>query len=299
MSGSGPSIRDPMLDEDEHDWVQMKIVMGWSHAFMMMVGLLPEAEGEIERMADRVVESFEKRALKDARSRKSSNTSTTATIPSTPTSSRTIVTPPSVGAIKAASRVDMAGTTSESDREEETEILSFTPKKRSGSTSVSRSASPAAGYVLGPTSPPREFPPRRSVSSSDDTASHPRTPENRLSPPLPSHAKSPVRPVHPHAHERALREELLNNALALKARSNPRTRSDSIPPPTPFDTNSDEELLSVVVPVTKPRSGSIGSGIPEAVALVNAKDLLRRRRADAVYGISTANSSAAPSDDEI
>lgn len=66
--------------------------------------------------------------------------------------------------------------------------------------------------------------------------------------------------------------------------------------PDPLSSQSvsdDEEHLSTRPTVVKTvRSGSAGES-----GFVDAKDLLRRRRADAVWGIS-ASSSAVPSDEE-
>lgn len=308
MSSGGSTVRDPILDEDEDDWVQMKITEGWSHGYLQMLSLLPEAIHAINMMADWIVQSFEKN---DAKSRKTKG----------PTGTGVASSAPAVRAIKSVSRIDKAET-SESDRDED--VLSFTPKKRSSSSaSASRSASPAPGLAT-PSSPPRNFSRRpTSMSSSDENPSHPRTPEeNRLSPlihpkmqpdypgllssltlPLPlsvppSHTASPAPPSHPsspaphhpHPHERALRDELLASSLNKAVRSGARRSSE---PPSSRPVSDDEEHLSSRVPVVKTvRSGSTG-----AEGFVDARDLLRRRRANAVFGIS-ATSSAVPSDED-
>ncbi|GAA5911378.1 hypothetical protein JCM8208_005235, partial [Rhodotorula glutinis] len=59
---SSSSVRDPILDEDEDDWVRTSIIAGWSHGYLQMVSLLPAADKVIAMHADWIVEAFERAA---------------------------------------------------------------------------------------------------------------------------------------------------------------------------------------------------------------------------------------------
>lgn len=39
-SSAGGGKRDPILDEDEADWVTMRIISGWSHGYLQMSSLV-------------------------------------------------------------------------------------------------------------------------------------------------------------------------------------------------------------------------------------------------------------------
>lgn len=51
--------RDPIEDEEPEDWVQMKILEGWSHGFLQMSSLLPESKQVISFLASWTKETFE------------------------------------------------------------------------------------------------------------------------------------------------------------------------------------------------------------------------------------------------
>ena len=141
MSASASSgTRDPILDENEDNWCQMKIIEGawrsssltvnrmltachnpgWSHGYMQMVSLLPEAVHAINMNADWIVQAFENSAPRPK--------------PVAVVAAHLAV-PGSRLAVVSSSRNSSPGpgTTSESDKDDE--MLSFTPRKRrTGST---------------------------------------------------------------------------------------------------------------------------------------------------------------------
>lgn len=309
-----------------------------------MTALLPEAVHAIDMLADSISESFEKH--EETAQRK------TATPRATSVPSR-FATPP-LRSTKSTPAPQLPpskpGFTSESDRDDENNVLSFTPKKRRPSANGSRGESPASGSYLGDsTSPPSiEFPRRpTSMSSSDEAStistttqsrSNPRTPDNRLSPPpvstyakgspsefpslsTPSPAYLPTHIVAP--HERALRDELpsavpsrpsssasakrfFGDSAAASAANGTSGPTESMSDEEAFTRTNGAEALEPSAALLDPssaakktgRSGSAGSlPAPLPATFVDAKDLLRRRREEAIYGISTS-SSAVPSDDE-
>lgn len=53
---------EALLNEDEDDWVQMRIIEGWGHGFMQMVTIMAEAEPVLLDVADWIDEAFAHRA---------------------------------------------------------------------------------------------------------------------------------------------------------------------------------------------------------------------------------------------
>ncbi|KAL9934276.1 hypothetical protein V8E36_006732 [Tilletia maclaganii] len=51
--------RDPIEDESPEDWVQMRIIEGWSHGFLQMSALMPEAKEVIKFLGVWMWETFE------------------------------------------------------------------------------------------------------------------------------------------------------------------------------------------------------------------------------------------------
>ncbi|PWN50988.1 alpha/beta-hydrolase [Violaceomyces palustris] len=53
------SARHPLEDEDPEDWVQMRIIEGWSHGFLQMSSLMPEAKQVISFLSTWLSLTFE------------------------------------------------------------------------------------------------------------------------------------------------------------------------------------------------------------------------------------------------
>lgn len=51
---------DPIIEETEADWVQMRIFEGWSHGFAQMLSLLPEVGTALDLTADFILSAFRK-----------------------------------------------------------------------------------------------------------------------------------------------------------------------------------------------------------------------------------------------
>ncbi|GAA5896710.1 hypothetical protein JCM8208_007064, partial [Rhodotorula glutinis] len=171
------------------------------------------------------------------------------------------------------------------EADDDDEVLSFTPKRRRGSSNTSRTTSPGPTMHL----------PTKAMPSMDGVLlGRPRTPSGGSSDhPSPSPAPtSPTRASHVPSHlvtpvERALREGLRDSSLA-RAHSSPSTpappRAQSVTPGA-----AGERTLS---PQGKAgRSSSSGSlPAPQGAVFIDAKEMLRRRRDDVVSGISVHNS---------
>ncbi|GAA5920518.1 hypothetical protein JCM1841_003460 [Sporobolomyces salmonicolor] len=360
MSGSAPSTpRDPILDEDEDDWVRSSIIEGWSHGYLQMVSVLPESTRVIAMMGDWINEAFERAEAKEKKygpgGRGAGGGGGKPHRPGTPSPlasnggahkggqvgspSRTIKIMPPLPVVPPPFN---AGLTSESEHDED--ILSFTPKRRRGSSNVSRSGSPAPN--LAPQTARRASGTASALvapthSSSDEASSSsttlPRTPDDSQTL---QHSTSPSRkdevtPPPRHQHlvtpvERAMRDDLPTSPPASKPH-NPSSSSQSAsanaharrfftdpatalaipqrpsaaqPVPGSVSLSDDEQHLSVTsawssgeadhpsaVNRKTARSGSAGLlPVPIGAHFVDAKDLLRRRRDEVVFGISAASS---------
>lgn len=301
-----------------------------------MTSLLPEAKHAIDMLADWIVESFERHTEKtkstDAPSNEAPPLKIVAPSPligtsSLPSARAPAVTTPNI----ARDKLTQPGFTSESDRDDENTMLSFTPKRRRASNTGSRAESPAPNGSLAASS--------QVFSSSDEAGSSnlsgstavslPHTPdsspqgktENR-----PSISQQLLMPHERAARDKAPRPPSANSTLSARQQdsftaSKARrlfvdTSHDSV---LAVGSSSDEDSraagriepsLEAAATLSPPRvsasarktsrsgSGNGGSGTGTPANLIDAKDLLRRRREDAVYGISTATSSAVQSDDD-
>ncbi|KAK4048272.1 hypothetical protein OIO90_005891 [Microbotryomycetes sp. JL221] len=357
MSGSSFS-RDPILDEHEDDWVDMRILGGWSHGYLQMIALLPEAEHAINMMADCITDSFERHQQKAAaRQQKAPTSSTPARIGSPARPKSATASTPAAGPSSSHLK---PGTTSESEKDDEVNVLSFTPRRRRPSPSQSRAESPLPGS-LSPSSSITTSSSRRVMSPSSDEGSGSastaatsrsllRSPESRLSPPAlpsfrsdsssefptlttaatmidqsPSATSAKLLSPAEHALKDELSATLPSNENSNRSRGS--TTSGDVGSSIPIVFSSDEEQLPRTTPgrdstatvqsghLLSPkisstpkqgRSGSFGSSTPLGshspgpvlpTNLIDAKELLKRRRDDVVYGISASNS-AVPSDDE-
>ena len=306
---SSSSVRDPILDEDEDDWVRTSIIAGWSHGYLQMVSLLPAADKVIAMHADWIAEAFERATAVKGRvvaakvNGSTSSSSTTAPpphqhAPTTSGSSRKVEPPQPIQIVPPTPTLEQAPSPPSSrgphspdiavaEAEDDDEVLSFTPKRRRGSSNTSRTTSPGPTMHL----------PSKTMPSMDGVLfGRPRTPSGGSSDrPSPSPAPtSPARASHPPSHlvtpvERALREGLRDTSLA-RAHSSPSTpappRAQSV---TPGGGAAGERTLS---PQGKAgRSSSSGSlPAPQGAVFIDAKELLRRRRDDVVSGISVHNS---------
>lgn len=315
MSGTSSrnNPRDPILDEDEDDWVHSSIIEGWSHGYLQMVSLLPAAEKVISMMADWIEDAFEKDTIKRERlgDRSTSTNSTYSAASTIAPLPQTQVTPPTTQPAKPSLpsppgnnglHPHSSSAVVDSDSEKEDDVLSFTPKRRRGSSNVSRTASPSPAYpgirvASNPTSPTRSS---FGISHSLAATAQGQTPQPRSPTEQPSIHAHLITPV-----ERALRDEYHSSSASHSSKhypfastpTSPEARASSTAPiASPQRTLSDDETqhrpssappMSLEDVVKKARSGSAGSlPAPTGAQFIDAKHLLRRRRDEVVSGLS-------------
>lgn len=327
MSTSGTK-RDPLLDEDENDWVRTSIIAGWSHGYLQMVSLLPAAERVIAMHADWIVEAFECAREKDALSAPQVGTASSArsparqsatpatppptlprgagaaateqmvnVVPPTPVLTQKTALSPEGPASPEGDSLAVQGSSALSDGEDD-DILTFTPKNRRASSNASRgSGSPPVLPSL--VSPPNLSPDLTELNEADQL---PPCPDGQ-SPGLPAHLVTTV--------ERAMRDEptvlrrppplsvagsSASTRPATPARPQTAPRTSSVPTPSPSRSTRAERTLSLSPPpASTPRTGRSPSGSTppgsHGAVFIDARDLMRRRKEDVVYGIVSGTGS--------
>ncbi|GAA6053206.1 hypothetical protein JCM3770_000031 [Rhodotorula araucariae] len=321
---SSAARRDPLLDEDEDDWVRTSIIAGWSHGYLQMVSLLPAAEKVITMHADWVAEAFDRARAKDEQNkaagpslcgvsrlpqppqqraptpspRKLVPVKPINIVPPTPTLEHGPTSPPAMQS--PPHPVAGADHEGESSREDD-DVLSFTPRRRHGSSNTSRTVSPAPLPL-----------PAKTMPGVDAVLRYerPSNTERELAAPAPTHAHGPSHLVTP--VERALRAGLHGSPLVTRNGecASPAPRAQSATPRLSMGregarAGAGRTLSPPETPAAhsaKGRSNSSGS-LPAAqgAVFIDAKELLRRRRDDVVSGISlnrSRNTSRSGSDGE-
>ncbi|KAA1118886.1 hypothetical protein PGT21_009512 [Puccinia graminis f. sp. tritici] len=298
-----PMKLDPILDEEESDWVQMRIFEGWSHGFAQMLSLLPEVSTAFDLTADFMLSAFQKH---DARMQAKP---TSLQVPST-----SIAAPVPKPHLKP------------SFDSNDDEALTFTPRLRARAESSSRSASPSprllnnrptrssSGLGSGLSSSPTQRPllPALRISQGQSQSS---TEINLVTP---TSAKSPAR-IERIATPKALVDFNVASAAAivtppilpatptaiLSGRKEGNVLDDhhdllhrrreeagyGLPPmKTPEDHFKPLELSNNY----SPSEGRLNENEAEG-QYVGEKDLLERRLIDAAYGITQSTSQSNPS----
>ena len=64
MTGRQSKETERILDETEEDWVRMAIIEGWSHGFLQMSTLMPEAREAIYRIGEWINDAFASHELR-------------------------------------------------------------------------------------------------------------------------------------------------------------------------------------------------------------------------------------------
>ncbi|WAR53364.1 hypothetical protein PtB15_2B795 [Puccinia triticina] len=297
-----PRKLDPILEEEEADWVQMRIFEGWSHGFAQMLSLLPEVSTAFDLTADFILSAFQKH---DARMQVKP---TSLQVPST--------------SIAAPIPKPHPKPLFESYDDE---ALTFTPRLRPRAESGSRSASPSPrvwntkpirsssglGSALSTSPTQRQILPALRISQGQSGASTeinlvtPTSgkPPSTLDRPTPkalvdfnvaSAAAIVTPPILPTAPAAILFSRKEGNVLDDHHDLLHRRREEAgfgLPPMTsPEDHFRPLELSSTYAP------GEARSTEDEAQGqYVGEEDLLERRRMDAAYGITQNTAQSNPS----
>lgn len=325
---SSTTARDPILDQDEDDWVRTSIIAGWSHGYLQMVSLLPAADKVINMHADWIVEAFQRageagvasstapaqtslRSLLSPIAASPLDASTPKARAGTPAQPINVVPPtPLVGQFELGeaasmslppptSAPDAAGLKTPAQTSEgEEDVLTFTPRRRRGSSNASRTGSPSPAIAptkVAPPSPPSPTLPRRTSSQGGSHEAHLVTPVERAlredlhasplvkhNPPASLSASSGVSPRSATPGTARIASTGRPSSFTAPIQSPARVRSASrtlSPPPAPSP-----------AAVEGGRSSSSGSlPAPQGTVFIDAKELLRRRKEDVVFGISSSN----------
>ena len=264
MSSPATKRQDPILKEADEDWVQMRIIEGWGHGFMQMTSLMKEVNAVLLEMADWIDESFAK----------AKKVPVVVTEPVKPARSYKQTTKPVGGA-------DL-GTVFGSD--EEDGVVSFTPKSKrrmppSNFSPVARSAS-KEGELHRTSSAPR--------FDQDDTGSSGEA-MSLITPPL--FARSIPQPA---------------KGAATFAFFGKRSRSPAKIQPAPTDlygkttdappiNHATNSLVAAAVAGARAASPALQAAglVPQNISNVSERELMRRRRVEAVYGMGETDSALA------
>ncbi len=277
--GAAPVERDPIEDEDPEDFAQMRIIEGWSHGFLQMSSLLPEAKSVITFLSTWAVESFDIHAdYLDAQEERRQQLQP----------KRQIDAPPAYSAGKQAgakggNKLTNGRPASTDEDDDDDEPLSFVPKAQRSPTASPRprpadsqgSPVPASGptlripasYHTGPASPPSA------------EAAHTGGVNRRVSSPGSS----------PRVPSSALRR------VAGEASANEAGKGNG-------NADSGAEMSAGATRGIRRGSGAVApAGSAEEAyksLLVSENKLLQRRRDEAVYGLGETASTAVSSDEE-
>lgn len=262
MSSVGDSARDPILDETEEDWVTMRFIEGWSHGFMQMVTLLPKVSHFFDLTADWAALSFAKQ-----------ESSSYA---------------PSI----QANAMGRSATHGESQSEKEEEVLSFVPRRRGSSRSNSPALSPGLRAQWQQERQQQQDENGQSSSSahlssssniSDGATSVTTPPLSKASSVLSRRARRPSPgetactkggPI-----QRVLQEEADTTGQPL---FHSKKRASS------FSEETSDRLDPSAIAIPARRSSDVAENKVAAAAFVEAEDILKRRREDAVAGLGSA-----------
>ncbi|SPO38009.1 related to hormone-sensitive lipase [Pseudozyma flocculosa] len=324
--GAASAVRDPIEDESPEDWVQMRIIEGWSHGFLQMSSLLPESKQVISFLGTWMSLTFEDhndrvRELEQQRQAESQPPSATPTAlqprqhdgqleaaspsPAGRAAGQGQGTPslqPSAiggeasprGGTQPSRQAVEGDADDEDDDEDEDGPITFVPKaRRSPSVTPNTNLSPAGSPRIAPRSPELAKP-------------------KKLSPPL----AAPSGLAHPHVE--ALRREQqprgrpasFSNGdvpsrqglsppqvASAPGASSPRRRSLDV-----FGERSEPSSSGEGAAAASPRRGSKNGAAPldekYMALLVTEKELLKRRRDDVVFGLGNSASAIESDDDD-
>lgn len=311
MSSAAAAQRDPILDETEDDWVTTRFIEGWSHGFMQMVSLLPKVEHFFALTADWATFSFdryEEQLLSAARVPTATPVRTMS--PAGTTASPRPYTPQSA----------LAGQESTSEKEEE-EPLSFVPKRRGSRTTSPSPAASIRAQMLGSapasgTDGEKTFhrSPLSSESTSDSNAGYSTSTAatsvtsgqrassadikvisppssalstRRTSPSEGTAARSAGDPI-----RRVMRDDVDLLHLPSSSKLSPSGSRIGVPAPHEGQLHGSSSpagagASGTVTPSLRKPSDAVENAMG-ASAFVEASDLIKRRREDAVYNLGSA-----------
>lgn len=158
MSGSA-TVEE---DEDVDDWVQMRIIEGWSHGYLQMSSLLPEAKRVISYLSSWMTDAFDdynERVLLPEQQRSGQHPSPPIAVTS-PKGNGNVNAPPAQSPVAKRPQLGvLQPRLSSSDEDEDDEPLSFTPKSRRSPSLQSQESNRPGSQSGSPRSPAPRMPP--------------------------------------------------------------------------------------------------------------------------------------------
>lgn len=291
---------DPIETESPEDWVQMRIIEGWSHGFLQMSSLMPEAKQVIkflgtwmsivfEDYADKLDE--ERRIKGEAKriatgkalaSRQGSPLAPDKSLPSVPTLALPNAAKTNEGVAK--SRVELSvpqGNDADDEDDGDDGALMLIPK--GGRRLSNRTASPLSG------SPKIPSPGKGSEALPDKSKDHHGSPK----PPQLELLRAQLR------EERAtsLSDSETTFAAQQRASRPATTQAFSIPGRADSDSHLSSQSRHGSTPRRSSKNGPSHLDEKYRAMLVEETSLLARRRDDVLYGLEN-NSAVVHSDDE-
>jgi hypothetical protein len=253
-----------ILAETEEDWVQMRIIEGWSHGYMQMLTLMPESKLAIQHFADWMDSLFSSRSSPSS----SMPPQSPAAHPEDSVASPQRFTQRPSRTSDRDSGHAVPGVDTEPEKEE---VLTFTPrKKRSPPPSPSQPNTGAGNSSL------KSSGKGKISSSSEETLTGPGTPDLAL------HKYSKVRVNGDYSTSPLI----LPEAYVIEDGEGEEAISSDMPssPPQPKPLPSAVQRLSGSG--TETRAGTpVLSGGKTAGVFLSEGELMKRRRLEAVHGL--------------
>lgn len=250
---------DPILDEQEEDWVQMRIIEGWGHGFMQMLSLIGSVESVLYDMADWIDETFAQAA-----SKRQEQESTVPQLTRTFSGPFNLVKPATYKPTRQNKRLgsaDLGLPVAESDDGDDDsgdDVLSFSAKNRKSSS---------GGSTSNRLTPPRLDLPRNSSAPRFNLSSELLTPTDQ-------DLRASVRQVFESAAPLPYRTG--KSAFAMFGAR--KAEGPRLAPPKDKEKGKDR-VGSPGSNDSRKQASRAGGGLTEA-------ELMRRRREDAVYGMA-------------
>jgi len=255
-----------ILAETEDDWVQMRIIEGWSHGYLQMLTLMPESKLAVQHLADWMDSLFSSRSP-------STSSTPTSIPPAAQRSERPVQAASPQKQVRRPSKsttIDLGQGVPGGDTEpEKEEILTFTPRKRrSPPPPFSRQVH--EGEVNGSLKRGKG----KISSSSEETLTGPGTPDTAL------HRHTKVRVNGDSGNSPLMDLEELSGHHDDELVISPRL------PPSPSTKPLPAAVQRLSIPGGETRAGTpVLAGGKAAGVFLSEGELMKRRRLEAVHGL--------------
>jgi hypothetical protein len=309
-AGAGQSCDavDPILDEMEEDWVQMRIIEGWGHGFMQMSSLMKEVDPVLREMADWIDESFERAEMQQQFQAEAAARRQAALLPPDIVLPTTTHLKPVRNYAKTPSDRELGGADLGSQigfntalEQDEDGVLSFTPKNKKRTPPPSRfhpiPRRPSKDMDLHRSDSAPRFDVDESALESTDVRTSPSVSYSvPTNPPKGSatfaffggRSTASPRPIPPTivAPQGGL---LYGSSLSSRRASGGGQSNNASATSSHLPTNS---LVAAAVAGARAATPALAAAglVPQSVGSVTEAELMRRRRMEAVFGMGETDS---------